>query len=69
MKIHKRSTALEPSVKYFTGGLKRVLRCTNLTLSSDVEYPKVTGFLGASYNCEYYDVGYTNRGAHRFADG
>ena len=30
---------------------------------------KVTGFLGASYYCEYCDVGYTNRGAHRCADG
>ena len=30
---------------------------------------KVTGFLGASYYCEYCDVGYTNRGDHRCADG
>ena len=30
---------------------------------------KVTGFLGARYYCEYCDVGYTNRGAHRCADG
>ena len=37
LKIHKRSTALERSVKYFTGGLKPVLRCTNLTLSSDMD--------------------------------
>ena len=35
--IHKRSTALERSVKYFTGGLKPVQQCTNLTLSSDVD--------------------------------
>ena len=31
---HKRSTALERSVKYFTGGLKPVKRYTNLTLSN-----------------------------------
>ena len=30
---------------------------------------KVTGFLGASYYCEYCDVGYNQRGAHRCADG
>ena len=36
-KIHKRSTALERSVKYFTGGLKPVLRHANLTLNSDVD--------------------------------
>ena len=30
---------------------------------------KVTGFLGTHYYCEYCDVGYTNRGAHRCADG
>ena len=30
---------------------------------------KVTGFLGGYYYCEYCDVGYTNRGAHRCADG
>ena len=30
---------------------------------------KVTGFLGASYYCEYCDVGYTHRGDHRCADG
>ena len=30
---------------------------------------KVTGFLGCIYYCEYCDVGYTNRGAHRCADG
>ena len=30
---------------------------------------KVTGFLGASYYCEYCDVGYSNRGDHRCADG
>ena len=30
---------------------------------------KVTGFLGASYYCEYCDVGYNHRGAHRCADG
>ena len=35
-KIHKSSTALEPSVKYFNGGLKRFHRF-NLTLSSDVD--------------------------------
>ena len=33
----KRSTALERSVKHFTGGLKPVQRCTNLSLSSDVD--------------------------------
>ena len=33
-KIHKRSTALERSVKYFTGGLKPGLRRANLTLIS-----------------------------------
>ena len=37
IKIHKRSTALERSVKYFTGELKPVYWCTNLTLSLDVE--------------------------------
>ena len=36
-KIHKGSTAFEWSVKYFTGGLKPVLRHTNLTLYSDVD--------------------------------
>ena len=36
-KRSKRSTALERSVKYFTGGLKPVSRCANLTLSSDVD--------------------------------
>ena len=36
-KIHKRSTALERSVKYFNAGLKPVYGCTNLTLSSDVD--------------------------------
>ena len=30
---------------------------------------KVTGFLGASYYCEYCDVGHNHRGAHRCADG
>ena len=30
---------------------------------------KVTGFLGGYYYCEYCDVGYTNRGDHRRADG
>ena len=30
---------------------------------------KVTGFLGAHYYCEYCDVGYSNRGDHRCADG
>ena len=30
---------------------------------------KVTGFLGASYYCEYCDVGYKQRGDHRCADG
>ena len=29
---------------------------------------KVTGFLGASYYCEYCDVGYKQRGDHRCAD-
>ena len=37
IEVHKRRTALEWSVKYFTGGLKPVKRCTNLTLSSDVD--------------------------------
>ena len=36
-KIHKRSTALERSVKYFTGGLKLVSRRINLTLNLDVD--------------------------------
>ena len=35
--IHKISTALERSLKYFTGVLKPVLRRGNLTLSSDVD--------------------------------
>ena len=35
--IHRRNTALEKSVKYFTGELKPVSRRTNLTLSSDVD--------------------------------
>ena len=35
--IHKRSTTLERSVKYFTGGLKPVSRHANLTISSDVD--------------------------------
>ena len=35
--INKRSTALEGSAKYFTGGLKPVSRCTNVTLSSYVD--------------------------------
>ena len=35
--IHKRSIALEWSVKYFTEGLKPVKRCANLTLSKDVD--------------------------------
>ena len=30
---------------------------------------KVTGFRGARYYCEYCDVGYNQRGAHRCADG
>ena len=30
---------------------------------------KVTGFLGAHYYCEYCNVGYSNRGDHRCADG
>ena len=34
---HKRSTALERSVKYFTAGLKLVSRRANLTLNSDVD--------------------------------
>ena len=37
IQIHKRSTALEQSVNFFTGVLKPVLRCTNLTLSSDAD--------------------------------
>ena len=36
-KIHKRSTALEWSVKYFTVGLKPVSRRANLNLNSDVD--------------------------------
>ena len=36
-KIHTKSTALEWSVKYFTGGLKSVLCHANLTLNSDVD--------------------------------
>ena len=36
-KIHKRSTALERSVKYFTGGLKPVSRRANLTLNLNVD--------------------------------
>ena len=39
--IHKRSTALERSVKLFTGGLKPVSRLANLTLSSDVDQDTV----------------------------
>ena len=35
--IHKRSTALERSVKYFTGGLKQVSQRANRILSSDVD--------------------------------
>ena len=35
-KIHKRSTALERSVKYFTGSLNR-FHGANLTLNSDVD--------------------------------
>ena len=34
---HKRSIALEGSVKYFTGGLKPVSCRADLTLSSDVD--------------------------------
>ena len=34
--IHNRSTALERSVKNFTGGLKPVSQHANLILSSDV---------------------------------
>ena len=37
LKIHKRSTALERSVKYFIGGLKPVSRRASLTLNSDVD--------------------------------
>ena len=37
--IHKRSTALERSIKYFTGWFKPVLGA-NLTLSSDVDQSK-----------------------------
>ena len=36
-KIHKRSTTLERSVEYFTGGLKPVSQRANLTLNSDVD--------------------------------
>ena len=36
-KIHKRSTTLVRSVKYFTGGLKLVSQCASLTLNSDVD--------------------------------
>ena len=39
-KIHKRSTAWERSVKYFTGVLKPVLRRANLTLNTDVGQDK-----------------------------
>ena len=35
--IHKRSTALERSVKYLTGGLKPVSRSANLTLNKDLD--------------------------------
>ena len=35
--IHKGSTALEQSVKYYTGELKPVSRRANLTVSSDVD--------------------------------
>ena len=38
--IHKIITALERSVKYFTGGLKPVSQRVNLTLSSDVDQDK-----------------------------
>ena len=40
--IHKRSTAMEQSVKYFTGGLQPVARRANLTLSSDVVQDTLT---------------------------
>ena len=29
----------------------------------------LTGFIGASYYCEYCDIGYNQNGAHRCADG
>ena len=35
--INKRSTALERSVKYFTGGIKPDPWCANLSLSSDMD--------------------------------
>ena len=41
--IHERSTALEWSVKYLTGGLKPISQCANLTLSSDVDQSKKEG--------------------------
>ena len=40
--IHKSSTALERSVKYFTGGRKPVSLRANLTLSSDVDEDRNT---------------------------
>ena len=39
--IHKRSTAWERSVKYFTGGLKPVLRHLNSDVDQDT-FGKVT---------------------------
>ena len=38
--IHKRSAALEWSVKYFTGRLKQFFQRAKLTLSSDVDQDK-----------------------------
>ena len=37
IKDPQKKPASERSVKYFTDGLKLVQRCTNLTLSSDVD--------------------------------
>ena len=50
--IHKRSTALELSVEYFTGGLKPVLRHANLTLSSDMD--KLVNLMSYHYKRVWY---------------
>ena len=53
-KIRKRSTTLEQSVKYFTGGLKPVPRRANVTLKSDVE--AVKGAVRTGYICLQYGL-------------
>ena len=51
--IHKRRTALERSVKYFTGELKPVSWRANLTLSSHVVYMKDPLHINASSSRTY----------------